>query len=93
MHIVIDTKKLDFTYFENAQDVIKAFNAVNNAKIAELPNNHGKLIDADELVKRNCKIVKNAYGVVGMTGITFENISKEDVDNAPAILKSSKGGD
>lgn len=56
--------------------------------IIPLPEGHGRLIDADELLMDACEVCE----VCG-DGFTISGFSREQIENAPTIVPAEGGGE
>ena len=98
MKIVIDISEEDFEYLNQFRDIVdeivknKRNNGSDNINYAVLhgtllPKGHGRLIDADKLIKDTSvgEMRDNEGALLG-----YQYIIKEDVSNAPTIIEADK---
>ena len=98
MKIVIDKSEEEFEYLNQFRDIVdeivknKRNNGSDNINYAVLhgtllPKGHGRLIDADKLIKDTSvgEMRDNEGALLG-----YQYIIKEDVSNAPTIIEADK---
>ena len=59
---------------------------MDHCPLSELPKTHGRLIDADELIKKSAMYLSNMSNE--FFRVSIENIIKEIVDNTPTIMEA-----